>query len=140
LIQIRKLPLIRIKRLPGKDPYNAGKITKRGNIMLRRIVFSLIIAALAVLPTLSRADEVKWEVINVYALAEGQRVAVAVPAEWQVLDDGRDLGAGAGLRFVDESGVRIHVSAAELRRAAAHKRVIRPHDEVKVAARAGAGS
>ena len=106
--------------------------------MLHRIVFLLIVAVLAVLPTLSRADEAKWEVIRVYALAEGQAVAVAFPAEWQVLDNGRTLGAGSGLRFADESGVLIHVTGAELRRAATHKRVLRPHGEAKVALNAGA--
>jgi hypothetical protein len=108
--------------------------------MLGRIVFSLIIAALAALPILSRADEAKWEVIRVYALAEGQSVAVAVPAEWEALDNDRVIGVGSGLRFADESGVLIRVTAAELLRAATHKRVLRPHGEAKVAMKAGAGS
>jgi hypothetical protein len=101
--------------------------TTREMFMKSRLVFSLFAAALALLPALSQADETRWEVIRVYALTEGRAVAVAVPAEWQDLSETGVLGR-TGLRFADESGVRVQISFSELERASANKRVLRASD------------
>jgi len=84
---------------------------------------SLLLAALAALPQLARADDVRWESLRVYALADGRSVAVAVPAEWQPVGSAPVRSA---LRFVDESGAVVAIPVAALARASAEKRVFRP--------------
>jgi len=102
-----------------------------------RLVFSLFIAALTLLPTLSRADETRWDVLRVYKLADGRGVAVAVPGEWRELNNStRVLEAGAPVRFLDQSGHEVQISAVALTRAAATKSVARPEDRYKIALRA----
>lgn len=96
-----------------------------------RFASTLLAAVLTVLPALSHADGVRWETLRVYALAGGGAVAVAVPAEWQQIDEARALHSA--LRFVDESGAEIAIPAAALTRAAAEKRVFRPDLTAKVA-------
>lgn len=101
--------------------------------MKSRFVLSLLVLALAAIPTLSHADSTQWEVIHVYALTEGRRVAVAVPAEWQELVDARALGTRSALRFVDASGAEVAVPVAALEQASARKRVFRPQLAEKLA-------
>jgi hypothetical protein len=100
--------------------------------MKTRLASTLLAAALAVLPALSHArDGVRWETLRVYTLAGGDAVAVAVPAEWQQVDEARVLHSA--LRFVDESGAEVAIPVAALARAAAEKRVFRPGLTAKVA-------
>jgi hypothetical protein len=91
--------------------------------MNNRLFFSLLGAVLIVLPALSHADEIRFDVLRVYKLAGGQGVAVAIPAEWRELSTTRTLRARAAARFIDESGRQVEISAAELERAAAAKSI-----------------
>jgi hypothetical protein len=91
--------------------------------MVRRIVFALSLAALA-MPMLSRADQTQWEVIRVYKLPNGRAVAVAAPAEWQQVGTTTVLGnSSSGVQFLDESGAKIEVPMAALMRASLSKSV-----------------
>jgi hypothetical protein len=91
----------------------------------------LLAAALAALPTLSRADDVRWESLHVYSLASGGAVAVAVPAEWRELTDARVLRSP--LVFADGAGRQVAIPVATLARAAAERRVYRPDLSEKIA-------
>ena len=101
--------------------------------MDQRLFIPLLIATLVAFPVRSRADDTQWESLRVYALAGGQSVAVAVPAEWQEAGRPELLVAGSALRFVDESGRPVEISAAALERAAAKRSVLRPGDLRKIA-------
>jgi hypothetical protein len=101
--------------------------------MKNRIVFSLFVAALVLVPALSRAGETRWEVLHVYTLANGQAVAVAVPSEWQELSKTRALETGSAARFLDESGRQVEISAAALERASETKSMARPEERMKTA-------
>ena len=106
--------------------------------MKNRLLFSLLSAALLVSPVLSHADEIRFDVLRVYKLANGQGVAVAIPGEWRELSATRILKAGVPARFIDESGRQVEIPAAELERAAAAKSVAWAVDgrvKTKVAAR-----
>lgn len=106
--------------------------------MKNRTLVSLLGAALIMLPALSHADEVRFDFLRVYKLANGQAVAVAVPPEWRELSATRILKARAPARFIDESGRQVEISAAELERAAAAKSIawgVEGHAKTKVAAR-----
>ena len=70
---------------------------------------------------------------RVYAIAGGQSVAVAVPSEWQEAGKPQALAAGSVLRFLDESGRPVEITAAALERAAAKRAVLRPEDLRKIA-------
>jgi len=83
------------------------------------LTFSLLGAALAVLPALSHADESRFNLLRTYKLANGQGVAIAMPGEWQELSKTRVLRSGAAARFLDESGRPVEVSAIALERASA---------------------
>lgn len=100
-----------------------------------RFVLSLFFVALAAIPALSRAGDSQWEVIRFYAVAEGRRVALAVPAEWQELSGLRDPGARPALRFMDETGGEFEVPLAALARASANKPVLGAQDLRKLALR-----
>jgi len=104
--------------------------------MMNRIVLSLFLAAVAAVPALARANDTQWEVIHIYALADGRSVALAVPAEWQELDRTSVLGARSKLRFVDESGAQVEIPAVSLARASANKAVLWSEDTRKLALRA----
>ena len=67
------------------------------------------------------------------AIAGGQSVAVAVPSEWQEAGKPQALAAGSVLRFLDESGRPVEITAAALERAAAKSSVLRPEDLRKIA-------
>ena len=101
--------------------------------MDHRLFIPLLIATLVVFPVRSRADDTQWESLRVYALAGGQSVAVAVPAEWQETSQARALEAGSALRFLDESGRPVEITVAALARAAANRSVLRPEDLRKIA-------
>jgi hypothetical protein len=98
-----------------------------------RLFIPLLIATLIALPVRVRADDTQWESLRVYALAGGQSVAVAVPAEWQEADKPQVLATGSVLRFLDESGRPVEITAAALARAAAKRSVLRPEDLRKIA-------
>jgi len=98
-----------------------------------RLFIPLLIATLIALPVRARADDTRWESLRVYALADGQSVAVAVPAEWQEAGKARVLAAGSVLRFLDESGRPVEITVAALARAAAKRSVLRPEDLRKIA-------
>jgi len=100
-----------------------------------RLFIPLLIATLVAFPVRSRADDTRWrwESLRVYALADGQSVAVAVPAEWQEAGKAQVLAAGSVLRFLDESGRPVAITAAALERAAAKRSVLRPGDLRKIA-------
>jgi len=98
-----------------------------------RLFIPLLIATLIALPLRARADDTRWESLRVYVLAGGQSVAVAVPAEWQEADKPQVLATGSVLRFLDESGRPVEITAAALARAAAKKSVLRPEDLRKIA-------
>ena len=94
--------------------------------MKNRLAFTALLAASVVaFPQLSRADDARWESVRVYTLPGGAAVAVAVPSEWEALDTGRILGKQP-LRFRDASGAVVVIPAADLTRASAEKRVLRP--------------
>jgi hypothetical protein len=101
--------------------------------MMNRIVLSLFLAVIAAIPALARADDTRWEVIHVYALADGRSVALAVPAEWQDMYQTRVLGTRSRLRFVDESGAQVEIPAVSLTRASANKPVLWSEDTRKLA-------
>ena len=101
--------------------------------MDHRLFIPLLIATLIALPLRVRADDTQWESLRVYVLAGGQSVAVAVPAEWQEADKPQVLATGSVLRFLDESGRPVEITAAALARAAAKKSVLRPEDLRKIA-------
>ena len=88
-------------------------------------VTTLLAAALVAAPQLSYADDARWDSLRVYALPDGNKVAVAVPSEWDTFDEGRALGKRP-LRFRDASGAEIAIPAAALARASAEGRVFRP--------------
>ena len=101
--------------------------------MDHRLFIPLLIATLIALPVCARADDTQWESLRVYLLAGGQSVAVAVPAEWQEAGQPQVLATGAVLRFLDESGRPVEITAAALARAAAKRSVLRPADLRKIA-------
>ena len=106
--------------------------------MKNRLLFSLLGAALIALPALSHADEIRFDFLRVYNLANGKAVAVAIPVEWRELSTTRILKARAAARFIDESGYQVEISAADLERAAAAKSIAwaaEGHVKIKVAAR-----
>ena len=92
--------------------------------MKKRLVFSLLSAAMIVLPTLSHADKSQFNLLRVYKLANGQGVRVAIPVEWQELSKTRVLEPGSAARFLDESGRAIEVPAAVLEQAAKTRSVV----------------
>jgi hypothetical protein len=92
--------------------------------MNNRIVFSLLSAALIVLPTLSHAGESQFNLLRSYKLANGQGVAIAMPGGWQELSKTRVLEPGSAARFLDESGRPIEISAAALERASKARSVV----------------
>ena len=96
-------------------------------------LITLLAAALAVAPALSRADEPRWESLHVYTLSGGNPVAVAVPSEWSPVNTGSYLGEAPALRFRDRSGAEIAIPVAALERASAEKRLFRPDLTQKVA-------
>jgi hypothetical protein len=98
-----------------------------------RIASTLLAAALAAAPTLSRAEDSLWESMHVYTLSGGNPVAVAVPSEWTPVDKGGYLGEAPALRFRDQSGAEVAIPVAALERASADKRVFRPELTQKVA-------
>ena len=101
--------------------------------MNHRLFVPLLIATLVAFPVRARADDTRWESLRVYALADGQSVAVAVPAEWQEAGKAQLLRTGSVLRFLDESGRPVEITAAALARAAEKKSVLRPEDLRKIA-------
>ena len=98
-----------------------------------RLFIPLLIATLVAFPVRSRADDTRWESLRVYALADGQSVAVAVPSEWQEAGKPQALAAGSLLRFLDESGRPVEITAAALARTAAKRSILRPEDLRKIA-------
>jgi hypothetical protein len=92
--------------------------------MKNRLVFSLLSAALIVLPTLSQADQSQFNVLRNYKLASGQGVAIAMPGGWQELSKTRVLEPGSAARFLDESGRPIEIPAAALERASKTRSVV----------------
>jgi hypothetical protein len=100
-----------------------------------RLAVSLFIAALALLPALARAEDMRWDSLYVYTLADGEGVAVAVPAEWQETSKTRVLEAGAPARFIDGAGRRVEIPAATLQRAADTKSIAWPRERRRVALR-----
>jgi hypothetical protein len=98
-----------------------------------RLFIPLLIATLIALPVRARAGDTQWESLRVYALDGGQSVAVAVPAEWQEAGKPQVLATGSVLRFLDESGRPVEITAAALARAAAKRSVLRPEDLRKIA-------
>lgn len=103
--------------------------------MTSRAVLSLLFAVVAGIPALSRAGDSQWEVIRFYAVAEGRRVALAVPAEWQELSGVRNSATPAALRFMDESGGEFEVPLTALARASANKPLLGAQDLRKLALR-----
>jgi len=99
--------------------------------MKNRLAVVTLLAAVA-LPTLSYADEPRWESLRVYALPNGDKVAVAVPSEWEALDQSQTLG-NRPLRFRDAAGAELAIPTAALARASQEKRVFRPDLTQKVA-------
>jgi len=100
--------------------------------MKNQFALTLLAAALVAAPTLSRADEPRWESLHVYNLAGGVSVAVAVPSEWSPVEKSKNLGK-APLRFENASGEVVTIPVAALERASAEKRVFRPDFSQKVA-------
>ena len=103
--------------------------------MKNPLVLSLFLAVLTLLPALSRADEVRFDFLRTYTLANGQGVAVAVPDGWRELSETRVLEAGAPARFLDQSGRRVEMSAAAILRASESKSVMWPEQLEKIALR-----
>jgi hypothetical protein len=102
--------------------------------MKSRFVFTtLLAAALVAAPSLSRADDSRWESMHVYTLSGGNPVAVAVPSEWSPVAKGSYLGEAPALRFRDQAGAEVAIPVAALERASADKRVFRPDLTRKVA-------
>ena len=100
--------------------------------MRNQFAFTLLAVALFAAPTLSRADEPRWESLRVYNLAGGSTVAVAVPSEWSPVEISRNLGKSP-LRFQDASGAVVAIPVASLERASAEKRIFRPDLSQRVA-------
>jgi len=98
-----------------------------------RLFIPLLIATLIAFPARSHADDTRWESLRVDALADGQSVAVAVPAEWREAGKAQVLRAGSVLRFLDESGRPVEITAAALARSAAKRSLLRPEDLRKIA-------
>ena len=92
--------------------------------MKKRLVFSLLSAAMIVLPTLSHADQSQFNLLAIYKLANGQGVMVAVPSGWEEMSKTRVLEPGSAARFLDESGRAIEVPAAVLEQAAKTRSVV----------------
>jgi len=101
--------------------------------MKNRFGFTLLAAALIAVPTLSRADDNRWESLRVYTLSGGNGVSVAVPSEWSPVSTGSYLGEAPALRFLDQSGAEVAIPVAALERASADRRVFRPDLARKVA-------
>jgi hypothetical protein len=93
---------------------------------------TLLAAALVAAPTLSRAEDARWDTLRVYNLSGGASVAVAVPSEWSPVEKSKNLGK-APLRFQDASGAVVAIPVAALERASAEKRVFRLDLSQKVA-------
>ena len=93
--------------------------------MKNPLVFSLL-AVLILLPTLSQAGESPFSFLRVYKLADGQRVSISVPGEWQELSRTRVLKPGAPARFLDESGRKVEIAAVALERASKARTVLWP--------------
>jgi len=86
---------------------------------------TLLAAAFVAAPTLSHAQDARWESLRVYNLSGGATVAIAVPSEWSPVEKSKNLGKSP-LRFQDASGAIVAIPVAALERAAAEKRVFRP--------------
>ncbi|HTQ73664.1 MAG TPA: hypothetical protein VMI74_05215 [Burkholderiales bacterium] len=93
---------------------------------------TLLAAGVLAAPSLSRADDARWDSLRVYNLSGGGSVAVAVPSEWSPVEPSRNLGKSP-LRFQDASGTVVTIPVAALQRAAAEKRVYRPDLAKRVA-------
>jgi hypothetical protein len=100
--------------------------------MKNHFALTFLAAALVAAPTLSRADEPRWESLRVYKLSGGGSVAVAVPSEWNPVEKSKNLGKSP-LRFENASGEVVTIPVAALERASAEKRVFRPDFTQKVA-------
>jgi hypothetical protein len=100
--------------------------------MKNHFALTFLAAALVAAPTLSRADEPRWESLRVYNLSGGGSVAVAVPSEWNPVEKSKNLGKSP-LRFENASGEVVTIPVAALERASAEKRVFRPDFTQKVA-------
>jgi hypothetical protein len=100
--------------------------------MKNHFALTFLAAALVAAPTLSRADEPRWESLRVYNLSGGGSVAVAVPSEWTPVEKSKNLGKSP-LRFENASGEVVTIPVAALERASAEKRVFRPDFTQKVA-------
>src|SRR5882724_5114125 len=101
--------------------------------MKKHFALTLLAAAVIAAPTMSYADEPRWESLHVYTLSGGNPVAVAVPSEWSPVNTGSYLGEAPALRFRDRSGAEIAIPVAALERASAQKRLFRPDLTQKVA-------
>ena len=99
--------------------------------MDHRLFIPLLIATLIAFPARSHADDTRRESLRVDALADGQ--SVAVPAEWREPGKAQVLRAGSVLRFLDESGRPVEITAAALARSAAKRSLLRPEDLRKIA-------
>jgi hypothetical protein len=99
--------------------------------MKTRLVLSMLVAALAAIPSISQANDVQWETLRVYTLVGGRTVAVAVPAEWQ--GPGETEVVRTALRFRDLSDAEVAIPVAALERAATEKRLFRPDLTEKIA-------
>ena len=95
--------------------------------MKNPLVFSLL-AVLILLPTLSQAGESPFSFLRVYKLADGRRISISVPGEWRELSKTRVLKSGAPARFLDESGRKIEIAAADLERASKARTVFWPEE------------
>ncbi len=95
-------------------------------------ITTLLAGALVAAPSLSRADDTRWESLRVYNLSAGGTVAIAVPSDWNPVEKSRNLGKSP-LRFEDASGAVVAIPVAALERAAAERRVFRPDLSPRVA-------
>jgi hypothetical protein len=119
--------------------------------MKNRVVFSLFLAALALLPFQSRAedvitpstqssadaDAVRLDHLRVYFLSEGKGVAVAVPEDWKEVSATRVVEPGASIKFRDEKGHAIQIPAEAVARAFQTKSVLFAYDFKRVPVAAG---
>ena len=93
--------------------------------MKNRIVFSMLMAAVALIPASSRAEEgFQLNLLRTYFFADGKVVAVAMPAEWDEVSKTRHVPAQSSISFLDESGRPVVVPADALMRASVSKSVI----------------
>ena len=92
--------------------------------MKNRLVFSLLSAAMTLLPAVAHADPSRLDLLAVYKLANGQGVAIVMPGGWQELSKTRILEPGSAARFLDESDRPIEVPAAALEQASKTKSVV----------------